>query len=205
MVFGTTYCSISHLPIEDGDKCVLIPLGFRMQSDFSRGNYADINCFAYLHTFIARPVIVKYGGNYSECNYWETTDYHKAGEGYQDYEMYMLVHYKFYQKILENFDLDFLKKSGSLPLFNTVYPLWEKVQSNKNLVHSGWSYRMGKGEITAEELKNLFLEHSPEEWIIELYKVAWFMGQMGIAPHPTFCNDQNETGKIYEKMRKESK
>jgi hypothetical protein len=36
MIFGTTYCNVSHLPINDGDKCILIPLGFSLGGDFNK-------------------------------------------------------------------------------------------------------------------------------------------------------------------------
>ena len=63
MVFGTAYCGISHLEINHGDECILLPLGFRMKCDFSRYGKADVNTFAYLYAFIAPPVYVIYGGN----------------------------------------------------------------------------------------------------------------------------------------------
>ena len=43
MVFGNTYCAISHLQIKDGDECYVIPLGFSMQNKFTTGNGDEVN------------------------------------------------------------------------------------------------------------------------------------------------------------------
>jgi hypothetical protein len=69
MVFGTTYCAVSHLPINDGDNCILIPLGFKMDYEFNQWNTADINCFMNLYYFISAPQKIVYNGNPDMINY----------------------------------------------------------------------------------------------------------------------------------------
>lgn len=63
MIFGTTYCNVSHLPINDGDKCILIPLGFSLGGDFNKWNKPDINDFINLYYFVGEPQEVIYNGN----------------------------------------------------------------------------------------------------------------------------------------------
>lgn len=205
MVFGTTYCPISHLPIEDGDKCILIPLGFRMQHEFDKWNKADINCFAYLHTFIGEAVEVEYGGNYSVVKYIHTEKYRKKGNEYDEHELFMLVHYGFYQKIIAQKSRQF-ETIDHLPLFNTVYPIWEKaneIQSTQRNILQEKIKEKGISKQEKEERMRQYMQIPTPEWLKNLFKVADFMGMMGIAPHPVFRSDQHQTGELYEQMRAE--
>lgn len=199
MVFGSTYCAISHLEIKDGDKCILIPLGFRMQHEFDRYNKADINCFTYLHTFIKEPIEVKFGGNSNQVFYLNKGNYHKKGDVYEEHELFMLIHYGFYHQIISNVKRWDIEHLESVPLFNTVYPIWE--QANKLIEQEGKIIQYVQKKITKKQLD----EKIPcPEWMKNIYKVAIFMADMGISPHPIFCNDQHQRGEDYEKFRKEA-
>ena len=199
MVFGNTYCAISHLEIKDGDACMLIPLGFRMNFEFDKYNKADINCFTYLHTFISEPIAVIFGGNISEVTYLNGDVYHNAGDEYEENELFMLVHLGFYNEILKDEGMWKIHHLDEIPLFNTVYPIYEKAKEILQLERLGKSFELGRGKITSEQYSKKI---STPKWMIDIYKVALFMGNMGIAPHPIFCHDQNQRGKDYERMRK---
>lgn len=201
MVFGTTYCAISHLPIEDGNKCILIPLGFRMQYDFDRYNKADINCFAYLYTFIREEVEVIFGGNVSQITYFNDTKYHKKGSIYEEYEMFILVHYKFYQKIISESTTWMHKTINRLPLYNSVQSIWEQANEFSDMERAKLQGKLNRKKITEENFSNLYLNIPTPEWMIKIYKVSDFMSGMGIPPHPIWCNDQHQKGKLYEKFR----
>ena len=129
MVFGRTYCAISHLEIKDGDKCILLPLSFKMDYKFDSYNKANINNFAYLYAFHSDPVEVIFHGNVAKIDYATNVGRkHKAGDDYEEYELFMLVHWGFYNEIINNvsrFDLDHLE---DVPLLNTTYPIWEKAK-----------------------------------------------------------------------------
>lgn len=196
--FGNTYCAISHLEIKDGDKCILIPLGFRMNYEFSNGEKADINCFTYLHSFIGESVEVKFGGNASTVFYANKGEYHKKGDEYDEHELFMLIHEGFYSQIIQNVERWDIEHLESVPLFNTVYPIWEKAKELKDGEYK--MVQLIQKKITQKE----FDAKTPcPEWMKNIYKVAIFMGDMGIAPHPVFCNDQRNRGEDYEKFRTE--
>ena len=205
MVFGNTYCAISHLEIKDGDTCILIPLGFRMQHEFDFYNKADINCFAYLHTFVGPAIEVKFKGNVSMLKYVNSSEYHKKGSDYEEHEMFMLIHHKFYKNLLIEFNPEYLQTMERLPLHNSTYPIWEKSIDIKHLEDAKLQGKLKKGEITAAEYATMSWEIPTPEWLKNLYQVATFMSQMGIPAHPNFCNDQQQTGIRYEKIRNKSK
>lgn len=198
MVFGSTYCAISHLEIKDGDRCILIPLGFRMNFEFDRYNKADINCFAYLYTFIKPAVPVIFGGNVAQIKYAEDAKRNKKGQTYEEHELFMLLHEGFYNQILEKTGSNMISYLEDIPLFNTVWPIWTEGKEilQREISSKGHKYREKK--ITEEE----YTARVPTpEWILNLYKVARFMGAMGIPPHPNWCHDQQQTGELYETMR----
>lgn len=198
MVFGSTYCHISHLEIKDGDRCILIPLGFKMNFEFDRHNKADINCFAYLYTFIKPALPVIFEGNVTCIKYAKDSGRHKALSNYEEYELFMLIHEGFYNQILETHTNGMISTLENIPLYNTVWPIWEEGKEIQRRIQSIKGVKLAKKEISEEE----YLEktHTPE-WMVNIYKVADFMGKMGIPPHPNWCHDQQETGKLYEQMR----
>ena len=198
MVFGSTFCPISHLEIKDGDRCVLIPLGFRMCHEFDKWNKPDVNFFVYLHTFIKPAVYVIYGGNVSMITYAEDTGRNKQGSKYDEYCLYMLIHEGFFHEILNEVSDFNLKTLNNIPLFNTTWPIWEEGKDLKEEEEHTKYYRYKDNKISKEEYE---APVPTPEWMIVLFKVATFMGKMGIPPHPIFCNDQRETSKTYEAMR----
>lgn len=202
MVFGTTYCAISHLPIEDGDKCILIPLGFNMKYDFDQHNGADINSFMYLYSFIYEPQKVIYKGNPDDIKYLN-----KQYEMTLKHEMYMLVHLEFYNSIQKEYMKDGFKSIENLPLFKTCYDIWRKgkeiQQERQDKIKYKLAEKKAKGKkVTHEEMNDLFNTPVPE-WMKAVYKVAMFMDGMGMIPYPNHAVDQHQRNKLYEKLRSE--
>lgn len=192
MVFGTTYCAISHLPIEDGDKCILIPLGFNMKYNFTQFNNADINAFMYLYTFIAEPVEVVYSGNPDDIKY-------------ESHELFMLVHKEFYMAIQREFMMEGLKTTENLPLFKTIHDIWEKAKEFEKDHREKERMRMVNEDITKEEFLKSIMKTPTPDWMKSLYKIAMFMDGMGMIPYPNHCVDQHKRNELYEKLREQCK
>jgi len=200
MVFGTTYCAISHLPIEDGDKCILIPLGFNMKYTFDQYNKADINCFMYLYSFIHEPQEVIYGGNPDEIEYLDK-DYARGLK----HELYMLVHFDFYNSIQREYMKDEFNSIENLPLFKNCRDIWHEAikikNENQEITRLKLDEKKSKGiEISNDEINELFTTPIPE-WIIKIYKVAMFMDGIGMIPYPNHVVDQHGRNKLYENLR----
>ncbi len=207
MVFGTTYCGISHLPIKDGDNCMLMPLQFRMTYTFGEYNEPDINCFAYLYAFVAAPVEVRFEGNVAMIKYvHDMNRFNKAGDDYKAHSLFMLAHKEFYDKIM-GYREELWQQAymGSLRLFNTVAPIWEEAVTIEKNERNILSFKLAKQEITKEEYVEQTMKIPIPQWMKDVYKVADFMGNMGIPPHPIFSNDQQGGGKLYEQFRRECK
>ena len=212
MVFGSSYCAVSRLEIEDGDKCILIPLAFHLGGDFNKWDKADIGQFMWLYPFCAvEPQTVRYGGNYSQIEYFNQR-YKQTSE----HEMYMLIHYGFYQALQKNV-LDHVTdwKLNDIQCFDTMRPVWEKAQEMKHDLHLTISHRLGqlKGYLPVskraakrhkDEKEKLLLDYATggpaPAWMVELNKLATFMGSMGIMATPNICHDQHEAGKKYNKL-----
>ena len=202
--FGSTFCAISHLEIKDGDNCMLFPLGFKLEYNHKTGD--DIlNYLSYNHYFESESIEVMFNGN--SCEFITKQQFREIGDeygetGYGESEMYMLVHLEFYKGILKNVSTERFENLNILPLFNTINKIWEEAMELKEKTHFGYMIEHTKGLKTFDEITQL--EHySPNtpQWIIDLYKVAWFMGQMGIPPHPNFAIDQKDFGQLYEEIR----
>jgi len=121
MVFGSTYCAVPHLEIEDGDKCILLPLRFRMNSDVDKWNKADINSFMFLYVFIHKPQEVIYEGNISKISYLD-----KQYGNTLEHELFMLIYYEFYNSIISEYRTFGLEEIRTLKNFRTIRPIWEK-------------------------------------------------------------------------------
>lgn len=201
MTFGTTYCAISHLPIKDGDNCILIPLGFCMNFNFDQFNKADVNCFLYLYKFIDAPQEVVYMGNPDELEYLNR----RNSPNINKYELYMLVHKKFYESIQSEYDaIREIERCEMLPNFKTCYDLWihanEFMDEQRNRI---W-HSESKGDITKDEAIVHISKIPTPTWIVEIYKVAMFMDGLGMIPYPNHVADQHERNKLYEKLRKQA-
>ena len=198
MVFGKTYCAISHLPIEDGDKCYLVPLGFEMKFDFDSSNKADINCFIGLYRFIDSPEIVIYNGNYSDITFIEKDGF------ILEHELFMLIHFDFFNKIQEQYDGTSLEYIETLPYFKTIMPILYKAREIQDNEALKIDLQVKNGTIIPKDnmdvLKLKWKIKTPE-WIIQVYKIARFMSKLGISPSPNITADQHETGLLYEKIR----
>lgn len=199
MVFGTTYCKISHLPIEDGDTCILIPLGFEISSDFTRHDKANVNSFLYLYQFISPVQEVVYNGNP-----WDITYLDKDYERMFKHELYMLVRKDFYEKIISEFWTDhFSRIEIDLHCSKTMKPIFKKCIEIKNDFQQRVRAKLFKGEIDREEFMRLSLHTPTPLWARYLYQVTTFMDKMGIVPTPSASNDQSQHHLIYEKFRQE--
>lgn len=198
MVFGTTYCAISHLPIEDGDKCILMPLGFSMKYNFDQYNKADVNSFMYIYSFIYEPQQVIYNGNPDDIKYLND-NYHLK------HELFMLVHLDFYNSIQKEYMKDAFSSISDLHLFKTCEDIWikakeiEKEYRDKEMAKLTEKKLNGK-KPTKKEINNLFNVPVPK-WMIEVYKVAMFMDGIGMIPYPNHVVDQHQRNKLYEKLR----
>ena len=203
MVFGTVYCPLSRLPIEDGDRCILMPIGFRMKYDFSSGNNADIGHFMNPYVFLARePIEVLYEGNYWEIKYARKLKDKRIDDSkYEEHELYMLIHYGFYKELQKGASDYGSEKIAHLGLFGTVWDVWEKakeIQDREGHILSG---KHKRGEITADELVNMSLNVLTPAWIIEIYKVAYFMQRMNMIPYANCGSTQGDIGVDFEKYR----
>jgi hypothetical protein len=198
MVFGNTYCAISHLEIKDGDECYLIPLGFNLHNNFRPGNGNLINSFAYLHHFIDKPCLVKFNGNHPV--YVEDSKYHNKDSEYKEYEMFMLIHKQFYESILNEINSEQFESIKYLSPFNTVRNIYDELYKEK-IIHDGILFTNYKLGVITEEEYYCKRKDTPE-WCVDIYKIATFMGKMGIPPHPNWAIDQVNYGEIYEKIRK---
>lgn len=199
MVFGTTYCAISHLPIEDGDKCILIPLGFNMKYDFNQWEEADINSFMYLYSFIHESQEVIYNGNPDEVKYLNT-EYEQT----KKHQLYMLVHLEFYNSIQKEFmkDSEQLESIERLPNFKTCSDIWRKAIKIKNTKFLEDRLKLDGRKMTEQEIVDYMTTPVPE-WIKAIYKIAMFMDGMGMQPYPNHVVDQHERNALYEKLRNE--
>lgn len=197
MVFGTTYCAVSHLPINDGDSCILIPLGFKMDYEFNQWNTADINCFMNLYHFISAPQKIVYNGNPDMITYLD-----KKYEMSEKHELYMLVHEQFFNKVIEQYNIHF-NRIHSLPLFKSVSKLWQIANDNNDEKAKYIMIDFKDQKITKEEYLHQVTNIPIPEWIVNLYKFAMFIDKLGIIPYPNHCVDQHDSNLLYEKIRSE--
>ncbi len=201
MVFGTTYCGISHLPIKDGDKCMLLPLGFKMKYSFDQWNGADVNSFMYLYSFIYKAQIVVYQGNPDKIKYLD-----KSYEQTLKHQLYMLVHLEFYNGIQRDFmtNSSQLENVQELPLFKTCEDLWHKAHEVGRKYRSDLEAKMLKERDKNKKQKlmsNYINIPVVPDWIKEIYKIAMFMDGIGMIPHPCNTVDQHNRNELYERLR----
>jgi hypothetical protein len=197
MVFGTTYCAISHLPIEDGDKCILIPLGFNMKYEFDQFNGADVNSFMYLYSFIYEPQEVIYNGNPDDITYLD-----KIYESGLKHQLYMLVHHEFYHSIQREYrkNSECFESVERLPLFKTCETIWKKAQEIKKEKQMEWIIKSKERKLTESEMVAFMATPYPV-WMRSVYKIAMFMDEMGMQPYPNNTVDQHGCNELYEKLR----
>ncbi len=198
MVFGTTYCAISHLPIEDGDKCILIPLGFNMKYSFNITDKADINAFMYLYSFVDEPQEVIYNGNPDDIEYLD-----KNYERSRQYELYMLVSLDFYSAIQSEYMNDFEWKISDLRSFKTCKDIYIQAQEVAEMTREELEINIKTAEgVKKEEMMYEYLSGGiVPDWMVAVYKVAMFMDGLGMIPYPNHVVDQHGRNELYEKMR----
>jgi hypothetical protein len=199
MVFGTTYCGISHLPINDGDRCILIPLGFEMKYSFDKWNKASAGSFMYLYTFIYEAQEVIYKGNPDEIEYLD-----KKYESCLEYELYMLVRKDFYNAIQSEYNKDVKWNISDLRLFKTCSNIWAQAQKIRDDMRPDLLSKINdvpKGEEKEKLISEYLSGGAAPEWMVAIYKVALFMDGMGMIPYPNHCVDQHGNNELYEKIR----
>lgn len=197
MVFGTTYCAISHLPINDGDRCILVPLGFNMKQTFNIYNKADINSFMYLYNFLDEMIEVTYEGN---------PDMIKYDEDRKLYQLYMLLNKKFYYNLIEQYKNPRFDTTQHLPLFKTVSDVWHKANEFQLEQRMSNKVKFDNEELTRDEVVHLTMNTPTPEWIKNIYIVASFMDKLGMIPYPNNAVDQQlEILPLYNKLVEESK
>lgn len=203
MVFGSNYCAVSRLEIKDGDKCILVPLGFKLKSDFDRNCKADINMFFWLYYFVpVEPQEVIYNGNVADLTYLDP-DY----ETLHEHEMFMLIHLGFWKSLHANFrptpviSGDTAWRIRDLQLFDTFWEVWEKAQEYEDSFRDTWFGKLHKKEISRDEYVAATMKGAEApEWMVRLHRLGSFMGMMGIMATPNICNDQHEMGTEYDKL-----
>ncbi len=181
MVFGTTYCGISHLPINDGDECMLFPLGFSLTSTGLNGDRFDSNAFLFPYQFVAEAIKVTYEGNSNRITYNDND--------YTGSELFMLVHLGFYERLISEFNVLFSQDIKGLYNAKPFYPIWKQAISHQDF-----------------QLDHKLEEYPVKtpEWILNIYKVERFMYKSGIIPHPTVIVSQDDSpNNLYNKIRSE--
>lgn len=202
MVFGTTYCAISHLPIEDGDKCILMPLGFNMKYEFNQWEGASINSFMYLYNFIYEHQEVIYNGNPDDITYLN-----KNYESTLKHELYMLVHFDFFHAIQKEYMIEeeCFESISRLPLFKTCEDIWKKAIEFKGEKEEELKFKFSEKKAKNKKIEeseiNAFLNIPVPEWIKSIYKIAMFMDGLGMIPYPNHVVDQHKRNNLYEKLR----
>jgi hypothetical protein len=205
MVFGSCYCAVSRLEIKDGDKCILIPLGFHLGGDFAKYEKPDVNTFFWLYTFVpVAPQVVIFGGNCAEIEYLD-----KRYKQVQEHEMYMLIHFGFWKSLQANHMAHVKEWSMSgLSSFDTFRYVWMKAMELSDEVRNKEIIEFVKAKAAGgePEFSANYMNGGPAPaWMVELHKLGTFMGQMGIMATPNICSDQHEMGKDFEKLVKEAK
>lgn len=190
MVFGKTHCAISHLPIDDGDHCILVPLMFKMEQKFGEYSQEGINDFEWLYIFHDKAVEVEYGGNPQEIFLLVNR------VKYSEWKMYMLVRKDVYQEIQDYFkDSGLYKDVGSFMPSKTTIHLYDLLHKIRDEIISDFKSDVIFGRAKKEDYP---IDIQIPEWIRELLFLNYFMGRMGIAPHSMIGIDQSgEAGKRY--------
>lgn len=202
--FGVTYCALSRLPIADGDRCMLIPLGFRMDYGFGENSESWTSepdgLFMYLHHIRGAASVVTYGGNPGVIEYDEPPEYNAP-------QSRMLIHKGFWDKIQEKYKHRDADRCEDIRWFRTIHGVYEKIQQ---------IIRDRRLEITHKILMETETSLSREQkiqldrdcyntpvpaWVTEIYRLAYFMDNMGAVPYPNQSVDQNMTYELFEEIR----
>ena len=94
MVYGTIYCPVSRLPIQDKEQCMFLPLDFSINTNLGTG--LGVHNFTQPYEFVAiKPQVVIYNGNPSEVTFLEKSTSCGVSQMYKN-ELTMLVQKKFY-------------------------------------------------------------------------------------------------------------
>jgi hypothetical protein len=184
MVFGSTYCLLSHLEIKEGDEFYCFEI-----KQSSVINWGDIFIFDFerLKTNNFLPKLVTWNGNY-----YSVKDKNKLGD-------YFLIHKKFYDYLIkEDFNFTY---TNQLPHIIFCYEvrhnyisLYEKEKRNE--------LKRLKNEINKDSYLFNYLNIEIPENIKNIYKLSFFMNKMGIRLFPNISNDQHNFGEIYQNILK---
>jgi hypothetical protein len=122
-------------------------------------------------------------------------DYQKS----LDYELYVLIHYDFYNEVI----------SSSL-LYHTIdnMPLDKSTRKLRELVHDNYDReklpiqkKFKDGEFDDKEFLKKITEIEIPRWINDLFKFYNFIKYLGIGLNPCFSVDQHNSIREYERIR----
>jgi len=179
MVFGTTFCSLSRLPINDGDVCVILKL------KGTRNRYKD-NAVKTSYEICELPKEITYIGNpqYDENIYPA-----------------MFIHKRYYEEVMSNFCVSSYKYMTGrlldnfahrlLENLNKKYKKWEKTTLNKI---------KGKDDVT-ELVKGMKLSIEEEM----LIKILILMSYLNAVPYPNYTCSNNSIVDKLEIIREKAK
>lgn len=193
MTFGTTYCKLSHLPIEDGDKCILVPLVFKISATLRTYNQASVNDFLVPYRFVDEPREVIYEGNPTQIKY---TDEKKGFE----YDLFMLIHFDFWHELHRAYNPDDYKTSK----LTYLDPVLENVTNGIYEKQKSYFY----ANLVKQARQEPYNENPHIEldlWEQQLIRLADFMGRMDIIPTPSINIDQNDTHETYREILNKTK
>lgn len=187
MVFGRTYCQLTRLPIEDGDECILIPLGVRIEGDFNKHNRGGAHTFNFIHEFIAEPQRVVYGGNVGMM-------LHPGPEkrAWDEWGAFMLLRVDAWEMLARD------AKPIEHVLFLPAPGMWrvkEMITKIDGDARHKAVVRCLNGEITRDKIADEVAK--PLEvpmWMSQLNRLAWVMWRLGIQPQDHTGNDQSGEG-----------
>jgi len=202
--FGTTYCAVSRLPIQDGDKCILIPLGFRMDYGFGENSESWTSepdgLFMYLHHIRGAASVVTYGGNPGVIEYDEPPVRNAP-------QSRMLIHKGFWDEIQEKYKQYDAERCEDISWFRTTHGVYEqtrKIIRDRRLELSLDALVRKKEPLTPEQYrkfdKDCYSTPVPD-WVVQIYRLAYFMDKIGAVPYPNQSVDQNMTYEVFEKIR----
>jgi hypothetical protein len=203
MTFGRTYCKASRLPIEEGDRCIVIPLGFSMQYDFNKWNKADISMFIDLYQIVDVPQEAIYRGNVDVIEYLD--------KGYVNaslHQLYMLIHASFYDQVIQEANRPgnwLFRNCGDWGLSKVLSPLREQVWKLRRDHQSSLQAKYVTGKITQVEFQSEFGKPFPTpdamRYVCHLVNL---MEKMDITITPTVRNVDlgGDTHILFERMVK---
>jgi len=210
MVFGSAYCGISGLEIQDGDICMMLPLEFYVST--RRGQDMEEAVFCPFQ-FSGKPTKVKFMGNFGRLEYADKMDTAKDRNRAESFSaeisgFFMLVHLGLYEHLVANYAqggfesiFDFRINGISPTLISDIERMLEY---DKRV--DFYNLKSAPADITTEEkerLINAYMTWKVPEYLTNLAKIVRFMAYIGKRPYPNDANDQHGHGALLKKYIRE--